>query len=170
MTAAWLLCSRKERFVTLRTASAFLIIFVPLVVFLLQSPSRPEQITSTSGQYSMARLTWVQALLAASSHAYAQESATSSAPADGLFNSAVPTSMDMSATTSESAQFTVPASADEGPNLLPNVKNSTAVQAQSVCPGYTASDVEHTTNGFKATLNLAGDAVRIVVKSEHLPI
>jgi alpha-glucosidase len=78
--------------------------------------------------------------------------------------------MDMSATTSESAQFTVPASADEGPNLLPNVKNSTAVQAQSVCPGYTASDVEHTTNGFKATLNLAGDAVRIVVKSEHLPI
>lgn len=55
--------------------------------------------------------------------------------------------------------FTVPASADIGPNLLPNVKDPHAVQAQDVCPGYTASGVEKTANGFTATLSLAGEPV-----------
>lgn len=55
--------------------------------------------------------------------------------------------------------FTRPASSDEGPKLLPNTKDPNAKQAQSLCPGYTASGVEHTADGFTATLNLAGEAV-----------
>jgi hypothetical protein len=52
-----------------------------------------------------------------------------------------------------------PAASDEGPNLLPNTKDPHAKQAQALCPGYTASGVENTANGFTAKLNLAGEAV-----------
>lgn len=62
-------------------------------------------------------------------------------------------------TTAFSNAFTVPASADIGPNLLPNIKNPQAVQAQDVCPGYTAGEVEKTANGFTAILSLAGEPV-----------
>jgi alpha-glucosidase len=103
----------------------------------------------------------MQAMLAISSIAYAQETSTSSAEADGLSMSAVVTvSTGVTATgTSSTTQFTVPAAADEGPNLLPNIKDPNAKQAQALCPGYTASNVEHTMNGFTATLKLAGEAV-----------
>jgi len=62
-------------------------------------------------------------------------------------------------TTAFSNAFTVPAAADIGPNLLPNVKDPQAVQAQEVCPGYTAGEVEKTANGFTAILSLAGEPV-----------
>lgn len=68
------------------------------------------------------------------------------------------TTLDVSSTT-YSIAFTVPADADNGPNLLPNIKNTTAVQAQDVCPGYKASSVSRTANGFTATLALAGSPV-----------
>jgi alpha-glucosidase len=53
-------------------------------------------------------------------------------------------------------QFTVPAAADNGATLIPNIQDPEAVDAQGVCPGYTASDVVRNVNGFSATLNLAG--------------
>jgi len=62
-------------------------------------------------------------------------------------------------TTAFSNAFTVPANADVGPNLLPNIKDPQAVQAQEVCPGYTAGGVEKTSNGFTALLSLAGEPV-----------
>lgn len=62
-------------------------------------------------------------------------------------------------TTAFSNAFTVPAEADIGPNLLPNIKDPQAVQAQDVCPGYKAGEVEKTANGFTAILSLAGEAV-----------
>lgn len=62
--------------------------------------------------------------------------------------------------TTYSVQFTVPAAADIGANVLPNIKDPEAVQAQDVCPGYTASGVQRTENGFTATLTLDGPAVR----------
>lgn len=55
-----------------------------------------------------------------------------------------------------SPQFTVPASADQGASLLPNIQDPDAIDAQSVCPGYTASNVVNGPNGFSATLSLAG--------------
>jgi hypothetical protein len=62
-------------------------------------------------------------------------------------------------TTAFSNAFTVPAAADIGPNLLPNIKDPQAVQAQDVCPGYKAGEVEKTAHGFTAILSLAGEPV-----------
>ncbi|KAK0630069.1 glycoside hydrolase family 31 protein [Bombardia bombarda] len=52
--------------------------------------------------------------------------------------------------------FTVPASADYGKPVLPNIRDPQAVDPQSVCPGYTATNVHNTKAGFTADLNLAG--------------
>lgn len=67
-----------------------------------------------------------------------------------------------SATSStSSAQFTLPATANEAPAVIPNIKDPQAVDAQTVCPGYTASNVQQTTSGFTASLSLAGDACNV---------
>lgn len=63
-----------------------------------------------------------------------------------------------SSSSASSPVFTIPASADEGAPLLPNIEDPEAVNAQKVCPGYIASDVEHNQFGFTATLSLAGKA------------
>ena len=65
-------------------------------------------------------------------------------------------------TTAFSNAFTVPAEADIGPNLLPNIKDPQAVQAQDVCPGYKAGEVEKTADGFTAILSLAGEPVSYI--------
>jgi alpha-glucosidase len=52
--------------------------------------------------------------------------------------------------------FTMPASVDVGANLLPNVNDPAAIDAQTVCPGYKASHVEESDNGLTAVLTLAG--------------
>ncbi|GKT64856.1 glycoside hydrolase family 31 protein [Colletotrichum tofieldiae] len=64
-------------------------------------------------------------------------------------------------TSSSTSQFTVPASADEGALLIPNIKDSEAIDPQSVCPGYTASNVRTTSHGFTAELDLAGSACNL---------
>jgi alpha-glucosidase len=61
-----------------------------------------------------------------------------------------------SSTTLHRAQFTVPASANVGLPLLPNVDDPDAVDAQTICPGYFASNVINDQYGFSATLTLAG--------------
>jgi alpha-glucosidase len=58
-------------------------------------------------------------------------------------------------------QFTVPAAADVGVTLIPNIQDPEAVDAQTVCPGYTASDVVRDAHGFSATLSLAGKPCNI---------
>lgn len=60
------------------------------------------------------------------------------------------------ATTSYRTIFTVPASADVGQTLLPNINDPEAVDAQTICPGYTASNVQTSDTGLTADLNLAG--------------
>ncbi|KAJ5928667.1 Glycoside hydrolase family 31 [Penicillium verhagenii] len=57
-----------------------------------------------------------------------------------------------------SSQFTVPAAADVGANLIANIDDPQAINAQSACPGYKASDVHQDSNGLTATLKLAGKA------------
>ncbi|KAF2713564.1 glycoside hydrolase family 31 protein [Pleomassaria siparia CBS 279.74] len=52
--------------------------------------------------------------------------------------------------------FTIPASADEGAPLLPNVNDPQAIDAQNVCPGYKASQLQKNDNGLSAVLTLAG--------------
>jgi len=61
-------------------------------------------------------------------------------------------------TSSAYHQFSLPASADVGANLIANVDDPQATDTQSVCPGYKASDVQTTTSGLTATLQLAGQA------------
>jgi alpha-glucosidase len=61
-----------------------------------------------------------------------------------------------STSTASSAQFTVPASSDIGAQLIANIDDPNAVNAQTVCPGYRASDVHNTEYGLSATLKLAG--------------
>jgi alpha-glucosidase len=58
--------------------------------------------------------------------------------------------------TSFRSVFTIPPSADEGAQLLPNIYDPQAVDAQDVCPGYTASGLEQSDRGLSATLTLAG--------------
>ena len=64
-------------------------------------------------------------------------------------------------TSSYRAVFTVPAAADEGPSLLPNIKDPAAVDPQRVCPGYSGSNVVRTDAGLTATLTLAGKACNL---------
>lgn len=100
----------------------------------------------------------------ASSALVAGQNATSYAISSGTSSASPTTDSVITATvdgvaTTFSNQFTIPAKADIGPNLLPNVQDPQAVKAQDVCPGYTASEVEKTANGFTAILSLAGEPV-----------
>ena len=64
-------------------------------------------------------------------------------------------------TTSSSAfreLFSIPASADDGQPVLPTVEDPHAVDAQTVCPGYQATNVQQQQYGITATLTLAGQA------------
>ncbi|OQO11763.1 hypothetical protein B0A48_03490 [Cryoendolithus antarcticus] len=107
-------------------------------------------------------------VLASTSLINGQTTAESTSKADGLVSSQSSTNTGGTATatisgsqTTYSVAFTVPASADNGPNLLPNIKNTTAVQAQDVCPGYKASGVQRTAYGFSASLTLAGNPCNV---------
>ena len=66
-----------------------------------------------------------------------------------------------SPTTSFRPIFTVPASADVGAPLLPNIQDPQAVDPQSVCPGYIASNAVSTGSGLTAQLSLAGKACNV---------
>jgi len=57
--------------------------------------------------------------------------------------------------TSFRSVFTIPASADEGAQLVSNIVDPEAVDAQQVCPGYKSSDLERSERGLSATLTLA---------------
>ena len=64
-------------------------------------------------------------------------------------------------TTSFQPEFTVPAAADVGATLLPNINDPNATDAQTVCPGYVGSNVIRTALGLNATLTLAGTACNV---------
>ena len=58
--------------------------------------------------------------------------------------------------TAKKPAFTLPKSAEDGLNILPNLQDPLAVDPQSVCKGYKASNVQDIDNGFTADLRLAG--------------
>lgn len=64
-------------------------------------------------------------------------------------------------TTSFRAIFTVPSDADQGQTLLPNIQDPQAVDVQTVCPGYIASNVQTSNTGLTANLDLAGAACTV---------
>ncbi|KAI9931271.1 hypothetical protein ASPWEDRAFT_101185 [Aspergillus wentii DTO 134E9] len=59
------------------------------------------------------------------------------------------------------SQYTIPASVDVGANLIANIDDPQAINAQSVCPGYKASNLQNTTRGFTASLALAGEPCNV---------
>ncbi|KAF2112173.1 glycosyl hydrolases family 31-domain-containing protein [Lophiotrema nucula] len=88
---------------------------------------------------------------------------SSSKSADGLGPSPTPTSAPSEWSTTVAGTptvfrsiFTMPASSDEGAVLLPNIEDPEAVDAQDVCPGYKASQVQEDEHGLSAVLTLAG--------------
>ncbi len=66
-----------------------------------------------------------------------------------------------SPTTSFRPIFTVPAGADIGQTLIPNIQDPNAVDAQTICPGYKGSNVKYSDTGLTALLTLAGPACNI---------
>jgi alpha-glucosidase len=58
--------------------------------------------------------------------------------------------------TSFRVEPTLAASVQDGQNLLPNINDPRAINAQNVCPGYVASNVIQTSHGMTADLSLAG--------------
>jgi alpha-glucosidase len=76
----------------------------------------------------------------------------------GAFSTSASGSRSAASSTSSSAysQFTIPGNADAGAHLIANIDDPEAVDAQSVCPGYKASNVKESSRGLTATLKLAG--------------
>ncbi|KAL2835120.1 glycosyl hydrolases family 31-domain-containing protein [Aspergillus cavernicola] len=63
--------------------------------------------------------------------------------------------------TAQRTQVTLADYVDVGAQLIANIDDPQAVNAQSVCPGYKASNVHQTSHGFSASLALAGDSCNV---------
>jgi alpha-glucosidase len=72
-----------------------------------------------------------------------------------------PTAAPGGTVTSTRVEPTLPASIQDGQNLLPNIYDPRAINPQNVCPGYTASNVVKTSHGMTADLSLAGTACNV---------
>lgn len=79
----------------------------------------------------------------------------------GYAQSSTSTANATATTTSYRDVFTIPAEADVGKTLLPNILDPEAVDVQDVCPGYTASNLQNSSTGFTADLELAGSACNV---------
>ncbi|KAL2870834.1 glycoside hydrolase family 31 protein [Aspergillus lucknowensis] len=67
----------------------------------------------------------------------------------------------------EHAQFTLADAVDVGAQLIANIDDPEAVNAQTICPGYQAYDVFHTPHGFSAILELGGDPCNVYGTDVH---
>lgn len=79
----------------------------------------------------------------------------------GAFSTSAKPSHASSAASSTSpaySQFTIPVEADAGAQLIANIDDPEAIDAQKACPGYKASNVKESARGLTATLTLAGEA------------
>ncbi|KAH0559569.1 hypothetical protein GP486_003916 [Trichoglossum hirsutum] len=72
-----------------------------------------------------------------------------------------PTSPTVATRTSQRPLSTGPVATSNGQNMLANIDDPEAVDPQAPCPGYKARSVKHNTNGFVATLALAGKACNV---------
>ncbi|KAL5356599.1 glycosyl hydrolases family 31-domain-containing protein [Aspergillus floccosus] len=75
----------------------------------------------------------------------------------GAYSLAAPTLT----STSQDAQHTIPSAVTNGQNLIANIDDPHAVNAQEVCPGYKAYGVQHSRSGLTASLKLAGPACNV---------
>lgn len=61
----------------------------------------------------------------------------------------------------------LPSSINYAPSVTPNVLNTAAPNAQNLCPGYKASNVEKSSSGLTADLTLAGPACNVYGNDIH---
>jgi len=107
----------------------------------------------------MARTSFLQASTLLSSFlalANAQNATTSTSSSTGGWSTTL-----NGTPTSFRPVFTIPPSADQGADIIPNIQDPQAVDAQDVCPGYKASGLQQSNSGLSATLSLAGPACNI---------
>ncbi len=94
-------------------------------------------------------------------------SSSASRAADGLVSSVAPSSASVNTVLNDGVTMTYRAiptldsSISNTPPVLPNIFDPQAVNAQTVCPGYTASNVVNNMYGFTARLALAGKACNV---------
>lgn len=119
----------------------FLFISALSVLFLLSAFLQSQSSTA------MRPLTWLSTHLLGWSAVTVVDAAPQATATDATATGTTPTSASV---------FTVPASATVGAPVIANVEDPQAVDAQSVCPGYTASDAVTTDVGLTAQLSLAG--------------
>ncbi|MCJ1474014.1 hypothetical protein MMC13_002672 [Lambiella insularis] len=110
-------------------------------------------------------------LLSKFSHAQSPDVDTTAVPSGSLIGATSATTLPTAGTATIAASgtetttfrpiFTVPSSADTGATLIPNINDPNATDAQTVCPGYSGSNVQRTLNGLTATLTLAGSACNV---------
>lgn len=72
-----------------------------------------------------------------------------------------------STTSAATAQITVPASANNGEPVLPNISDPEAIDPQKVCPGYKISNVKVQHHSIDATLTLAGEPCNVYGDDIH---
>ena len=109
----------------------------------------------------LSRVTYSQSMSAAATTGSDGAGATPTSAAAGASMTSPAAIAVNGTTTTFRPLFTVPASASAGVPLIPNVLDPKAVDAQSVCPGYLASNVVRTLYGLTATLRLAGKACNV---------
>jgi len=92
-----------------------------------------------------------------------QTSTSGTIPSNGPSQTPIPTitgtpvtNASSTSTIATNTQFTVPASADEGANLIPTIQDPQAINAQDACPGYKLSQLREDDHGLTAILKLAG--------------
>ena len=114
-------------------------------------------------QFSMALSSFKMTAFLVSSFLTLVAGQTTTNSADGLSASAatIETTTIEGTPTTFRPIFTVPTSADVGANILPNIQDPQAVDAQKVCPGYTALNVQKNAYGLSAVLTLAGKACNV---------
>ncbi|RDW81045.1 glycoside hydrolase family 31 protein [Aspergillus mulundensis] len=79
----------------------------------------------------------------------------------GAVQDALQPAAEVATATAQRAQATLADLVDVGAELIANVNDPQAVNAQSVCPGYRASNVQQTAYGFTASLTLAGEPCNV---------
>ena len=130
---------------------------------LVPSPSLFLPCTSTMFGFSFRGLACLSAVLLSRIAAAQQSSVFGTATVNSLATAGSTATVAPSGTNTQTfaPQFTIPTNADNGAILIPNIYDPEAVNAQSVCPGYKASNVQRTPLGLTASLSLAGQACNV---------
>lgn len=146
-------------------AGLYLTFLVLVVTGLLQLRPLPGAMVFSSPLALFNAFFYFTILLSKFSNAQTPDVNTTAVPSGSSIGATTATTATIAASGTETTTFrpifTVPASADNGATLIPNINDPNATDAQTVCPGYRGSNVQRTVSGLTATLTLAGSACNV---------